>query len=134
MSSKLNRRPGAAELRAFGASLLAGFGLIGSLLLWRGHETLARTVWAAAGSVGILALAWPRAARPFHRAWMGLARVLGAVVSKTALLLIFYGVVTPMAVFMRLRGRDALRLKKGGESHWTEHPRITDPSDYEHLF
>src|SRR5688572_16920764 len=108
---KVNWRPSDRDLRFFGLVLWIGFGLIGGLLFWRGHREAATIVWAAAGAVGLLAVVLPRAARPFYAAWMGVAFVVGSVVSRVILALFFFGVLTPIGLFFRLRGRDALRLK-----------------------
>lgn len=43
--------------------------------------------------------------------WMRFGVLLGHVVSPIALGILYYGVLTPIGVFMRIRGKDSLRLK-----------------------
>jgi len=44
--------------------------------------------------------------------WFGISHLLGTVVSKIILTLIFFIVVTPMGLFRRLIGIDSLKLKE----------------------
>jgi hypothetical protein len=49
---------------------------------------------------------------PFAIFWFGLGNLLGAVVSKILLSVIYLVVVLPMAIFRRAIGKDPLLLKK----------------------
>ena len=54
-----------------------------------------------------------------NKLWMRLGVLLGMVVSPIALGVIFFVLITPIAVLMRLRGRDELRLQYNQKSsHW----------------
>lgn len=48
---------------------------------------------------------------PLNKAWMRFGLLLGMIVSPIVLGLIFFGLFTPLAFFMRISGRDELRLK-----------------------
>ena len=55
--------------------------------------------------------------------WLGLSHLVGAVVSRILLSLIFFIVVTPISLIRRMFGFDSLKLrkfKKGNESVMTE--------------
>jgi hypothetical protein len=43
--------------------------------------------------------------------WFGFSHLLGAVVSKLVMMVIFFVVVTPIGMWRRLRGADPLQLK-----------------------
>jgi hypothetical protein len=60
----------------------------------------------------------PRLYRPVAVLWLGLSHLLGTVVSKILLTLVFFGVVTPIGLARKLLGIDSLRLKgfKSGEN------------------
>jgi hypothetical protein len=60
----------------------------------------------------ILTMAWPSAFRPLAVLWFGLSHLLSRVVSRVILTVVFFLVVTPIAVIRRLWGADALQLKK----------------------
>ena len=56
---------------------------------------------------------------PLNKLWMSFGLLLGKIVSPVVLGIIFFGLFTPTAFFMRLSGRDELRLKLSKrESHW----------------
>ena len=60
----------------------------------------------------------PRLYRPVAVLWLGLSHLLGTVVSKILLTLVFFGVVTPIGLARKLLGIDSLKLKdfKSGEN------------------
>jgi hypothetical protein len=60
----------------------------------------------------IITMAWPRAFKPLAGFWFGLSHVLGNVMSKVVLTIVFFLVVTPIGVIRRLLGKDSLQLKK----------------------
>ncbi len=56
---------------------------------------------------------------PLNKLWMRFGFLLGMIVSPIILGLIFFGLFTPISLFMRLVGRDELRVKlKHKRSHW----------------
>lgn len=110
--------PGRKDLRNLGLVFLVALGLIGGFLLWRG-----RPAWpyfmGAAGLFGLWGLLWPSGLKPLYKVWMSLALVMGFVVSRILLTLLFYGVVTPIGLLMRLLGKDLLDSKMGDrDSYW----------------
>jgi len=70
----------------------------------------------------VIALFVKPLAAKLSSAWLGLSAVLGAVNSKILLTLVFYLVLTPIAVVHRYVHGDFLSIRGGGarESHWTE--------------
>ena len=58
---------------------------------------------------------------PLNKAWFMLGLVLGKVVSPIVLGIIFFGLITPIALIARLIGRDELKLKRPKKSsYWSE--------------
>ena len=60
----------------------------------------------------IVTMAWPRAFRPVAGLWFGLSHLLGTVMSKVILTVLFFLLVTPIGLIRRLLGADSLQLKK----------------------
>ena len=58
------------------------------------------------------AMTWPTLYKPLGRLWFGLSVLLGTVMSKIFLSILFFIVVTPIGVLRRLTGSDTLQLKK----------------------
>lgn len=93
--------------RSFGWTFTGVFLIAGGYGLWKGGGALAWLL-AAAALTAALTLVRESWLTPFNRAWMRFGEMLGRVVSPLVLGVIFFGVFTPVAVVMRLCGRDAL--------------------------
>ena len=59
----------------------------------------------------LLGMVWPRAYSLLARLWLGISLLLGSVMSRVVLSIIFMVVVTPIALVMRLFGHDPMRRK-----------------------
>ena len=77
-----------------------------------------------AGSVilFVVTLARPSILSPLNRAWFKFGLLLGQVVNPLILGVVFFLVITPIAVIRRLLGKDSLRLKSKPslESYWID--------------
>ena len=69
--------------------------------------------WAAfiGAALVITALGHPPALRPLNRAWTALGAALHGIVSPLVMGAIFFGVVSPIGLVLRLAGKDSLRLR-----------------------
>jgi hypothetical protein len=115
--------PDRAELRRFAVSMAAGFLLLGLLAAWRRHHlgTATWVLWTLGALLAAGALT-PGAGRAFYLAVYLPTSLVGYAVSHVLLTAIFFGVVTPLALLLRLLGKDPLHLRPGATwSHWTEH-------------
>ena len=65
----------------------------------------------------VLNMIVPQMYRPVAVLWLGLSDLLGAVVPKVLLGILFFAVVTPIGLLRRMLGKDALKLRvfKNGE-------------------
>jgi len=59
----------------------------------------------------IFAIFKPKALHPLNILWMRFGLLIGKVVSPLVLAFIFFGLFTPISIFMKIIGRDELRLK-----------------------
>jgi len=129
------------ELRKFG--LLVG----GIFAAWAGYTAWRRGIGAAVYAAGgggslllVLGATAPRLLGPLYFLWMRLAGVLGWINTRILLGLMFFLVVTPIALIGRLSGRDALqrRQRQAGPgrrvSYWHDHEEGADPDRYKRQF
>jgi hypothetical protein len=67
-----------------------------------------------------LALLAPASLGPFNRIWAKFGQLLHRIVSPVALAILYYCVVTPTGLLLRLLGKDVLRLHfdKAAASYW----------------
>jgi len=67
----------------------------------------------------ILGIIAPIMLKPFYLIWMIFAMILGWIMTRVILSLIFYFIVTPIGIIARLLGEDFLALKKvSSDSYW----------------
>ncbi len=60
----------------------------------------------------VLNMIQPALFKPAAKIWFGLSHILGTVMSKILLSVVFLTVVTPVALFRRMIGKDAMQMKK----------------------
>jgi hypothetical protein len=80
----------------------------------------------------ILTMAWPGAFRPLAGLWFGLSHLLGNVVSRVILTVIFFLLVTPIGLIRRWCKADSLQLKKwkkGDDSVFVEREGVITGKD-----
>jgi len=113
--TEVNWRPDRAGLRAFGRSLVIGFPivavvyLVGGRVLAGAWQPMVPTLLAGSGAgLGLIFVAVPIVARPFYVVWYALACTVGLVVSNTLMVVVYYGVVTPVGLGLRILGRRPL--------------------------
>ena len=77
-------------------------------------------IWSAALSSVflIITIANPNLFAILNKLWIQFGAVLGKIISPIVMLVVFFFVITPIGIFIRLLNKDILRLKKGGSSYW----------------
>jgi hypothetical protein len=129
-------RSGTKELRQFGVTIAAALCLIGGWLWWKESGWYSYLLIAAA-AVLATALLVPRLLKPFQKCWMVLGLCMGLVVTGVLMVVLFYLVVTPIGLLMRLRGMDPLKrsFDREAESYWIPRDAGTaDRKNYERQF
>jgi len=94
------------------------FGVIGGLLLFTG-------------------IIFPLILKPLNKIWMGLAIVLGFFMSRLILTILFYLILTPVALIAKLVGKKFMILKydKSAKTYWEKRTLINKkPVDFERQF
>lgn len=93
---------------------LAAFGFLKS---W--PQALSFTLVAVGVLHIVLALFAPKLLTRINNIWMGFGFLLGKVVAPVVMSVLYFVLFTPIAIAMRLFGRDELLIKdKTGESFW----------------
>ncbi len=108
--------PDRRELRRFGITTGGTLGfLFGLLLPWLLSHPFPIWPWIAVGLLGGLALATPIALRPLYGIWMRFGHLIATINTRLILGLIFYLIVTPIGLAMRLLGADPMRRQPAGD-------------------
>lgn len=96
------------ELRDFGLIVGGVFTVIGLWpMVFRGEGL---RLWAIGlgGTLIAVGLIFPAILRLPHQGWMWVGHVLGWINTRIILGIVFFGLVTPMGVVMRLFGKDSM--------------------------
>jgi hypothetical protein len=111
------------QLVTFGVTMAIAFAIVAAIRVWRrGFDAIAITFCVVAAAFALFALVAPSALAPIRRVWMRFAEILGWINTRILLILIFYLVVTPLGLVMRLFRRPPLDMARR-DSYWTEPPR-----------
>lgn len=113
------------ELKKFGLTIGAVLFLIGAVLLLLNRFTYpffmsAGILFAAAG------ILFPVVLKPIQILWMTLAVIMGFIMTRVILSILFYIVITPIGFLMRIAGKDLLNEKfdKKSGSYWNKRETI----------
>jgi hypothetical protein len=179
----VNFNPSSRDVRIFGLLLLAFFGLMGGIVLWRpegllGAAAILGSAWIVsllfnsvnrgrqllgvllpgmfalfggsvvrlgvdpwrvatiAWGVGALLALWvwlaPALGRRLYVGWMLAAVPIGWTLTHLILGLIYYLVLTPIGLLMRLVGKDPMRrrLERDASSYWIERDEAASSERY----
>jgi len=115
-STELTRR----TLTSF-ALIVGGAVLVIAAVQWRrgAPQWVWVTLMAITATLLLAAAVAPSLLRPVYRGWMRLGEVLAWVNTRILLTLIFFLVVTPIGLLMRLFGRSPIATRKE-DSYWTD--------------
>ena len=106
--------------KSFGIVFAIVFFLIG---LWPIIESNDIRIWSLILSVIFLILGLMNSSilTPLNKIWFRFGIFLGNFIAPVVMGIIFFFVVTPIGLIMRLLGRDLIKLKKNNEnSYWIE--------------
>ena len=122
--------------RTFGFVFTLAFGAVALFPLTGGEPP---RLWALAAMVLTLAVALikPDWLTPFNRAWFHVGQFLHRVTSPVAMAAIYFAVVTPTGLLMRMLGKDPLRLRRDPQasSYWIlREPPGPDPETMPNQF
>ncbi|HEU4886793.1 MAG TPA: SxtJ family membrane protein [Thermoanaerobaculia bacterium] len=115
-STELSRRTITSFALIVSGALLA----IAAYQRWRGAQPwVVIALVSIAAVLSLLSAVAPRSLHPVYRGWMRVGEVLGWINTRIILTLVFFLVVTPIGLLMRLFGRSPIATVKR-DSYWTD--------------
>ena len=107
---------------------LVFFALFMIIALWPLLNDENIRIWSVIVSIIflILGLFNSKILTPFNKLWMRLGILLGAIVSPIVMGIVYFAVITPIGLIMKLFGKDVLNLKidKNKNTYWTLKKKI----------
>jgi Kef-type K+ transport system membrane component KefB len=89
-----------------GAALVVIFGIV---LPWLAGFPWPVWPWVVGGALAAWGVVAPTSLGPVYRGWMRFGLLLNRIVSPIVLGIVFYVVITPVSLFMKVIGRDPMR-------------------------
>lgn len=122
--------------RKFGWFFAALFIVGSARARWENHLFWSFSLLALAVIFVVLTIVAPQVLAPLNRLWFALGNLLGRIVSPIVLGIIFFVLITPIAVIARSIGRDALLIKKRTvSSYWLDrNPIGPAPESFKNQF
>ena len=140
---EIDWHPARRRLRRFGVVALVAFAAVGAWVFLRHSlfgfalsegavSVAAYVLWCIAAVCGVLAAVAPRALRPLY---LGLSLVglpIGRVVSHVVMGVVYYVVLTPIGLVMRLLVRDPLHRKfePNAKTYWVRRDETEEAKRY----
>ena len=125
-----------SDFRKFGITIGVFLLIVAGFLFWKGRETFG-VLLISGLTLSILGLTVPIILKPIYWAWMTFATILGWIMTRVILSLLFYIVITPIGVLSRLFGKKFLDIKwnKSKDTYWNFRPKEQrKKEDYENQF
>ncbi|NHZ86179.1 MAG: sxtJ [Planctomycetia bacterium] len=121
------------EIRKFGFLVGGVLVAISIFLLWKGLSYF-QLVLVIGVSLILLGFFIPKNLKPLYIIWMTLATILGWIMTRVILTILFYLIVTPIGLVARMFGAKFLNLSwhNNVNSHWNK--RDKSISDIEKQF
>lgn len=121
------------DLVIFGLIWALIFSVIGLYPLMNGENIRSWSISIAVVFI-ILSIAKPTIMVGFYRVWIKIGEFIGGIISKVIMFILYFGIFTPVALMLRLLGKDLLskRLDKNSETYWIT--RETQPQSMKNQF
>jgi hypothetical protein len=127
----INWSPAPREMRQWALIMAPALGLVGALFyfvdwgIFAGGQGFAKFLWSFGAIAFLTGITGTKLGLPAYRTWMGFVYVISSAITYAALTLVYFGVVTPLALLARLLGRERLELRvRKRATYW----RALDPT------
>ena len=139
---EINFHPTSRELRQFGFIALFCFGVLGGSMYWRksffglglgeAADRIAYVMWGVGALSALCSLTVPSLNRFLYVGVSLITFPIGYLVSHALMILLFYGVITPLGLVFRFAGRDPLhrRFEPQAKSYWVSHQQSESAERY----
>ena len=118
------------EWRKFGFTLAVILAILAAINGFRGHDAYPFLLGMGAGAA-LFAAAVPIVLKPVYIFFLYLGEVLGWVMTRVILSILFFVILTPVSWLSKLSGKKYFAMRPGAskETYWED---VTEPTDVEH--
>ena len=118
MADRIRAGLTAAQGRKFAFTVGGAFFVFAAITWWRQHPTMMTVFASLGGAFAVAGLVAPTALGPVERAWMGLAHLISKVTTPIFMGIVYFVVLTPISLGMRLAGRRPMVHEAGDMGFW----------------
>ena len=122
MAGRVPARLSAAEGRKFGLTVGLAFAALAGITWWRDHALLMQIFGGLAGALILAGLVVPGRLGPVYRGWMGFALLISKVTTPVFLAIVYFLVIAPIGLLMRVLGKNPLEHQPEQGSFWLSRP------------
>ena len=124
-------KPKAPSDRSFGFTFVVFFALVAAWQIWVGRAVVAAFLTGFSAAILVVTLVRPHTLAPANRAWMRFGALLHHIVNPIVLGAMYYGVITPFGLVMRLFRYDPMkrRFDRSARTYWIDRTPPGPPSD-----
>jgi len=123
-----------SDLRRHGLTVGSAFLVLAALAWWKERSVVAAGAAIVGGVHVLLALVKPVALGPFEKVWTRLALAMSRVTTPIIMAVIYFVIITPIGVLMRLVGKRPLTRIVTAKSLWVARPAGRQRSDLRRQF
>ena len=122
-------------LRDFGLILAIVLAIFGGISLWKESESY-KYLFPGSGASLILAMLLPNVLKFIYLPWMTVATIIGWVMTRVILKMLYYLILTPIGIAMKLFGKDILdeKINKDKPSYWVPRDKTILKEQFERQF
>ena len=107
-----------AEGRKFAFTVGAAFLVLAAVMVWRDHRILIYGFGGLGAGLFAAGALIPARLGPVQRGWMAFAHALSKVTTPVFMGVVFFIVIAPVGLLMRLFGRNPIRHRPVNQSYW----------------
>lgn len=134
MTTRATSAPTRRELRDFAWTVGGAFLALAAVAAWRGRTAPAIVCGSLGGALWLAGALVPARLVGVYGVWMRGALAISAVTTPVLMAVVYFGVLTPMALVGRLAGRRALGVRPDAPTAWVDRPPDARRSDLRRQF
>ena len=134
MAGPVPARLTAAQGRKFAFTVGIAMLVLAGVVYWRGKPTVSSVLGGIGALLMLAGLVAPTRLGPVERAWFGLAHAISKVTTPIIMGILYFVVLTPVGLLMRLTGRKPLVHGTPSGSAWVQRPEHARRGDLERQF
>lgn len=118
MATGIPTRLTSREGRTFGFTVGLAFAGLAGIAAWRGHSVTWMVLTLVSGALLISGAVVPAKLGGVQRGWMAFAHLLSKVTTPVIMGIVYFLVITPIALVRRAIGRQPLKHRESDSSFW----------------